>query len=160
MKRPAVLINLIVWVAIGIGATAYLAWYHLGGAATAATEAAGGLELALRVVSAPLLLYAIGAVMGLLLVIFKKITMGGTARTVCRIAGIACLVLVFVTALPSLFPGAAADLIAPTIVVVYVTSAAPIMIMMFGFLYALGLAPKDKTRRGPFAKYLPDDHFE
>lgn len=156
MKRPALLINFIVWVAVALGTTAYLAWYHLG----ATADAAGGLMSALRVVAAPLVLYALGVVMGLLLVVFKKITMGGTARMACRIAGIACLALIVVAALPSFIPGMTADLIGPAIVVVYVSAAAPIMIMMFGFLYALGLAPKDKTRRGPFAKYLPDDHFE
>lgn len=160
MKRPALIINLVIWMVIAIGATAFLAWYHLAGAAAGAAEATSGLVPVLRVATAPFLLYALGVIMGLLLVVFKKISMGGAARMACRIAGIAALAVILVTTLPSLIPGTAADLIAPAIVVVYVASAAPIMIMMFGFLYALGLAPKDTTRRGPFAKYLPDDHFE
>ena len=37
---------------------------------------------------------------------------------------------------------------------------APIMVMFFGFLYALGLAPVDRARRGPLSRHLPRNRGE
>ena len=48
-------------------------------------------------------------------------------------------------------------LTAPVVIVVYLGMAAPAVIVILGFLYALGLAEVDPTKKGPFAKYLPDD---
>ena len=54
-------------------------------------------------------------------------------------------------------PAAAESFLGPAVIVVYVTMAAPILIMMLGLAYALGCAGVDTSKRGPFAKYLPDD---
>ncbi|HIR90551.1 MAG TPA: hypothetical protein IAC01_02050 [Candidatus Limicola stercorigallinarum] len=161
MKRPAFLANFIIWTLIALGTTGYLAWYNLGGQADAASsEFVYGPAEILRIIAAPLLLFALGAVIGFLLIAFKNIMMGRMARSICRFAGIACLALFVAAIIPCFFPGTASQLALPTVVVVYVAMAAPIMIMMFGFLYALGLAPLDPNKPGPFDKYLPDDHFE
>ena len=61
---------------------------------------------------------------------------------------------------PALLPDAGEALLGPAVVVVYVTMVAPLLIMMLGFVYAIGCAGVDTSKRGPFAKYLPDDHFD
>ena len=43
------------------------------------------------------------------------------------------------------------------VIVVYLGMAAPAVIVILVFLYAMGLAEVDPNKKGPFAKYLPDD---
>ncbi|OUP08696.1 hypothetical protein [Collinsella sp. An2] len=161
MKKTSFIVNFIVWAAIVFGTTAFLAWYHLTDADQVATLVASSpVAQAGTVLAAPLLLYAMGVVLGLLLVFFKKIEIGRTSRLVLRVLAILALVLFVLAAIPSFAPSMTSVFELPIVVVVYVSMAAPILIMMFGLFYALGIAPVDSSRRGPFAKYLPDDHFE
>ena len=72
-----------------------------------------------------------------------------------------CLTLCAVLLLGRILVPAAEDaLLGPAFVVVYVTMVAPLLIMMLGFVYAVGCAGVDKSKRGPFARYLPEDHFD
>lgn len=162
MKKTAFIANFIAWAAVAIGTTAFLAWYHatdveqqLAASSDASTMAQLGAILA-----APVLLYAMGAVLGLLFVFFKKIEMGRTSRLVLRVASIFALVFILLAGVPVIEPTLLGTFELPLVIVVYVSRVAPILIMMFGFFYALGVAPTDTKRRGVFAKYLPDDHFE
>ena len=158
MKKSLV-INLVLWIALAAAMIAFLAWYHLAGGEAAAAEEAGPLTLG-TVLAAPVLLYAMGAVMGLLLIMFKDVQMGRTAKRVALACGLLALAFILAGGLPALAPSTTGELAASIVIVHYVTAAAPILIMMFGFLYALGFAPTDTSRRGRFAKYLPKDHFE
>ena len=112
------------------------------------------------VLASPLLLYAIGALIGLLLVWFKRIRMGRVSRTACLVLALLVLAFVLLAAVPALAPDTAGALMIPTVVVVYVTMVAPIMVMFFGLLYALGIAPVDAAKRGPLSRHLPDERAE
>lgn len=159
MKKSLV-VNLILWIAIAAAMIAFLAWYHLaGGDVVAATGEAGPLMLG-TALAAPVLLYAMGAVIGLLLIMFKDVQMGRTAKRIALACGLVALAFILAGGLPALAPNTTGELPASIVIVHYVTAAAPILIMMFGFLYALGFAPTDTSRRSRFAKYLPKDHFE
>ncbi len=158
MKKSLV-INLVLWIALAAAMIAFLAWYHLAGGEAAAAEEAGPLMLG-TVLAAPVLLYAMGAVMGLLLIMFKDVQMGRTAKRVALVCGLLTLAFILAGGLPALAPSTTGELAASIVIVHYVTAAAPILIMMFGFLYALGFAPTDTNKRSRFAKYLPKDHFE
>lgn len=161
MKKTAFIANFIAWAAVAIGTTAFLAWYHATDAEQlAASSDASTMAQLGAVLAAPVLLYAMGAVLGLLFVFFKKIEMGRTSRLVLRCASILALAFVLLAGVPIVAPSLADAFAVPLVVVIYVSRAAPILIMMFGFFYALGMAPADRTKRGAFAKYLPDDHFE
>lgn len=158
MKKSLV-VNLILWIVVAAATIAFLAWYHLAGGDASAAMSAGPIMLG-TVLAAPVLLYAMGAVLGLLLIIYKDVQMGRTGKRVALAFALLALALILIGGLPALAPGTAGELAASVIIVHYVTAAAPILIMMFGFLYALGFAPTDTSKRSRFAKYLPKDHFE
>ena len=159
MKKTTFAVNLAVWAAVAIATTAFLGWYHASDADRLATAGSTATQLG-AVLAAPVLLFAMGAVLGLLFVFFKKIEMGRTSRLVLRCASILALAFVLLAGVPIVAPSLADAFAVPLVVVIYVSRAAPILIMMSGFFYALGMAPADRTKRGAFAKYLPDDHFE
>lgn len=158
MRKSTFIGNFVAWVAIAAACIAFLAWYHATDAAAieAAMADSALVQLGL-VLASPVLLYAMGVVLGLLLIWFKRILMGRAARLVCRFFAIAVLVVFALVAVPVLAPETGNAFLGVSVIVVYVTRAAPILIMMFGFLYALGCAGVDATKRGPFAKYLPKD---
>lgn len=157
MKKSTFIGNLVAWIVVGAACCAFLAWWHLGNGTPNISDPMVQLGV---VLASPLLLYAIGALLGVALMWFKKILVGRLTKRVCRVVGILALAFVLLTGLPALVPATEEALMGPVMVVVYVTLVAPLMIMMFGFVYAIGCAGVDASKRGPFAKYLPDDHFE
>lgn len=159
MKTYTFLGNVIVWGAIGIASTAFLAWYHLAGGAAGAAAGGTVMQVAMMLAS-PLLLFAIGAVLGLIIIYTKKIEIRRISRTLARIAAIIWIACMAIAAVPVVAPATADIFALPLALVVYSTTLAPFFVMMFGFFYALGVAPVDKKRRSKLDKYLPDDHFE
>lgn len=159
MKKSTFVGNLAAFVALAAASCAFLAWYHFSDNTLEVIASSPLAQLGV-VLASPVLLYAIGVVLGLALVWFKKITFGRGAKLALRVAGILGLALLALCAVPVLVPEAGETLIGPVVVVVYVAMVAPILIVVVGFVYALGCAGVDKDKRGPFAKYLPDDHFE
>ena len=149
--KKSLAVNLILWIAIAAAMIAFLAWYHLAGGDAAATEEAGPLMLG-TALAAPMLLYAMGAVIGLLLIMFKDVQMGRTAKRIALACGLVALAFILAGGLPALAPNTTEELAASIVIVHYVTAAAPILIMMFGFLYALGFAPTDTSRPQPLCQ--------
>ena len=161
MKKSTFIGNFAGWVVVAAASVAFLAWYHMTDFEVVSAAIGDSALVQLGVVLAsPLLLYAIGALIGLLLVWFKRIRMGRVARTVCLVLALLVLAFVLLAAVPALAPDTAGALMIPTVVVVYVTMVAPIMVMFFGFLYALGIAPADASKRGPLSRHLPDERAE
>lgn len=155
MRKNARIANLIVWGVLLATCIAFQVWYRTGDVSSTyhAVQASTFLQV-MVVISGPTLLFAIGALLGILFVWIKKIQLGRGVRTTFRVIAalfLACVVLAFV---PMLF---GATLTVPVVVVVYLSMAAPAVIVILGFLYALGLAELDPTKKGPFAKYLPED---
>lgn len=157
MKKSTFVGNLVAWVAVAAACCAFLAWWHLGNGTPNISDPLVQLGV---VLAAPLLLYAIGVLIGLALMWFKKILVGRVSKRVCRVIGVLALFFVLLAGVPALAPDTGEALMGPAMVVVYVTMVAPLMIMMLGFVYAVGCAGVDTNKRGPFAKYLPEDHFE
>ena len=157
MKKSTIIGNLVAWVAVAAACCAFLAWWHLGNGTPNISDPLVQLGV---VLAAPLLLYAIGVLIGLALMWFKKILVGRVSKRVCRVIGVLALFFVLLAGVPALAPDTGEALMGPAMVVVYVTMVAPLMIMMLGFVYAVGCAGVDTSKRGPFAKYLPEDHFE
>lgn len=157
MKKSTFAGNLVAWVAVAAACCAFLAWWHLGNGTPNISDPLVQLGV---VLAAPLLLYATGVLIGLALMWFKKILVGRVSKRVCRVIGVLALFFVLLAGVPALAPDTGEALMGPAMVVVYVTMVAPLMIMMLGFVYAVGCAGVDTSKRGPFAKYLPEDHFE
>lgn len=160
MRKSTFIGNLVAWLVVGVACVAFLVWYNTTDAevvleATESVPVQVGMVLA-----SPLLLFAIGALLGLLLVRLKRILLGRGARRACRVVAVLALALVLVAALPAVVPAAAESLLFAAVIVVYVTMAAPVLLIILGFVYGLGCAGVDPDKRGPFAKYLPDDDLE
>ena len=161
MKKTTFIGNFAAWVVVAAASVAFLAWYHMTDFEVVSAAIGDSALVQLGVVLAsPLLLYAIGALIGLLLVWFKRIRMGRVSRTACLVLALLVLAFVLLAAVPALAPDTVGALMIPTVVVVYVTMVAPIMVMFFGFLYALGIAPVDAAKRGPLSRHLPDERAE
>lgn len=158
MKKSTFIGNFVAWVAIAAVCIAFLAWYHTTDAAVVEAALDGSALVSLGVLLAsPVLLFAMGAVIGLLLVWFKDILMGRLAKRACLAASVVALALFVLAAVPVFAPSAGGAFLGISVVVVYVARLAPILVMLFGFLYALGCAGVDTSKRGPFDKYLPKD---
>lgn len=161
MRKSTFIGNLVAWVVVAAVCVAFLAWYHMSDMDVVAAAIGDSALVQLGVVAAsPVLLFAMGVLIGLALVWFKKITLGRGFKVLWRVVGIAGLALIAMSAAPMLSPEMESAFMWASVIVVYVSIAAPILIMMFGLAYALGCAGTDVSKRGPFAKYLPDDHFE
>lgn len=157
MKKSTFIGNLVAWIVVAALCCAFLAWWHLGNGTPNISDPMVQLGV---VLAAPLLLYAMGALVGLALMWFKKILVGRAAKRACRVVGILALALMLLAGLPAPVPSAGEVLVGVSFVVVYVTMVAPLLVMVLGFVYAVGCAGVDASRRGPFARYLPEDHFE
>ena len=158
MKKSTFIGNFVAWVAVAAACIAFLAWYHMTDASVveAALDSSALVSLGVLLAS-PVLLFAMGAVIGLLLVWFKDILMGRLAKRACLAASVVALALFVLAAVPVFAPSAGGAFLGISVVVVYVARLAPILVMLFGFLYALGCAGVDASKRGPFDKYLPKD---
>lgn len=158
MKKSTFIGNFVAWVAVAAACIAFLAWYHMTDASVVEAALDGSALVSLGVLLAsPVLLFAMGAVIGLLLVWFKDILMGRLAKRACLAASVVALALFVLAAVPVFAPSAGGAFLGISVVVVYVARLAPILVMLFGFLYALGCAGVDTSKRGPFDKYLPKD---
>lgn len=161
MRKSTFVGNLVAWAVVAAVCGAFLVWYHMSDmdVVTAAIAESALVQLGV-VLAGPGLLYAVGAILGLVLVRLKKIMLGRGFKRTWRAVGLVGLALIAMAGLPMLGSGFFSAFMWATVVVVYVSMMAPILIAILGFLYALGCAGVDATRRGPLADYLPDDHFE
>lgn len=161
MKKSTFVGNFFAWVVVAAACSAFLAWYHMTDmeVVAAALGSSGPAQLGV-ILAAPVLVYAIGVVLGLLVLWLKKITVGKVAKRVCRAVSLVVLACMALAGLPVLVPSAGDALLGLVVVVVYVSMAAPVLFVVIGFLYAVGCAGVDRTKRGPFAKYLPEDDEE
>ena len=74
----------------------------------------------------------LAVLLGIALMWFKKILVGRVSKRVCRVIGVLALFFVLLAGVPALAPDTGEALMGPAMVVVYVTMAAPILIMMLG----------------------------
>lgn len=141
MQKSTFLGNFIFWLVMAAISIAFLAWYNLGGGAPADISQATPMQQVGMVISAPILLYAIGAIIGLIVVYLKRIHVTNTTKTMCFIPATLVLALFIAAAAPVLSFGTQDGLAITTVIVVYAASMAPLMFVMFGALYAVGIAP-------------------
>lgn len=141
MQKSTFLGNFIFWLVMAAISIAFLAWYNLGGGAPADISQAPPMQQVGMVISAPILLYAIGAIIGLIVVYLKRIHVTNTTKTMCFIPATLVLALFIAAAAPVLSFGTQDGLAITTVIVVYAASMAPLMFVMFGALYAVGIAP-------------------
>ena len=119
MKKSTFVGNFVAWVVVAAACCAFLAWYHMTDmeVVAAALGESAPAQLGL-VLAAPVLVYAIGVVLGLLVVWFKKITLGKVAKRACRVVALAVLACMALAGLPVLVPSAGDALLGLVVVVV------------------------------------------
>lgn len=161
LKKSTFFGNFAAWVAVAAACIAFLAWYHMSDqtAVLAAVESSSLVQLGVMLAS-PVLLYAMGAVIGLLVVWFKKIEIGRGFRTLWRVVSAICMAFIVLAALPVFFEGLGGAMMGPVVALIIIARVGPILLMMLGFFYALAIAPVNKSKKSRLEKYLPDDHFE
>ena len=135
MKKSTLIGNLVAAIVLAAVSTAFLAWYHLSDASTvlSAITTIPAAQIGV-VLAAPVLLYAIGIILGLVVVWFKKITFGRGARLAFRLVSAAVIALFLLAIIPVFAPDAASALMGPVVVVFYVSRLAPVFIVLLGFL--------------------------
>lgn len=160
MKKSTFLGNLIAWLVVGAACGAFLAWYNLADADVVLEATELTAVQAAMVLSSPLLLFAIGVLLGLLLVRLRRALLRRGTRTVCRVVAGLVLAIVLLAVVPALVPSAPGAFLVPTMIVVVVTMVAPFAFSLAGIAYALGCAGVDPNRRGRIARDLPEDERE
>lgn len=146
MKTSKFVINLVVWIVIGLACGAFVAWYNTGDVEAAralASSTAWGQACA--VVSLPGLEYAVGAVIGLLIVRIRNLHMSDLAKPRCFIISTLMLALLAAAVIPivSLGPDSGTSMI--TVLAVYGSMYAPVVFFAGGILYTLGIAPRKQA---------------
>ncbi len=142
MKKSTFLGNFIFWVAIAAVCCAFLAWYNTGDTEAARTAALATVPGTVGIVlAAPVLLYAIGAVGGLLFVYLKKVHVTSTIKSGCFIPATLALALFIAAVVPVISLGVDGGISLPTVIVVYSATMAPLLLVALGVLYAVGIAP-------------------
>ena len=157
MKKSTFIGNLVVWIVVAAVCGAFLVWWQTGEGTANISDPVVQLGV---VLAAPMLLYAIGALAGLALLWFKKIRVGRITKLVCRVIGILALAFVLFAGVPVFVPDAGSTLLAPVVVVVYVSMVAPLLIVALGAVYAVGCAGVSPDKHGASAASPSDDNLE
>lgn len=140
MRKTTFIANFVAWVVLAVACTAFLAWYHLSGTVAVAEVLDMAIVQVGIVAAAPVLLYAIGVVLGLLLVRFRGITFRPGAKRALRAVGLVGLALIVLGVLPYFVQGLQGALMWASAIVVVASMTAPLLLSAFGFAYALGCA--------------------
>lgn len=149
MKKSTFIGNLVAWIVVGVACGAFLAWYHMSEFDVVAAAIGDSRAVQLGVVlAAPLLLFAIGALLCLALLWFKRILVGRVTKLVCRIVGVLALAFLLSAGIPLLIPAVADQFVGPVAVVFYVSMVAPLLIVTLGCVYAVGCAGVSPDKRG------------
>lgn len=158
MKKTTFIGNLLVWGVVAALCAAFQVWYR-GADAGAAWEVISSSTLAqgALIFTGPVLAFAVGALGAMLFVWFRKIVISRIARVALRATSVAFLLVLVLALVPVFAPDMASAFMLPTAIVVYLALAAPFVIVLLGILYGIGLAGVDKTKKGRFSKYLPED---
>lgn len=142
MKKSTFIGNLLALIVLAFASTAFLMWYHMTDKdlVDSAISSLAVVQMG-TMLAAPVLLYAIGAIIGLVFVWLKGITFGKRASTALRVVSALVLLLFVVTIVPVFVPGSLELLMGPVVVVLFVSRLAPLFLVMLGFLFAMALAP-------------------
>lgn len=166
MKKSTFVGNVAVWGVLLVVCVAFQVWYR--GASIEESQAlmeTSTLAQVAIMVSGPLLVFAAGAALGALVVWLRKVSLGRGARLAFRVLGWGFLALLVIVAVGVTLPAQAQAalgglLLVPAVIVTFLSLAMSPVVALLGFCYAMGLAGVNTEKRGPFAKFLPDDHFE
>ncbi len=142
MKTSSFVANLLVWLAVGAAGAAFLVWTRTADAAAVqAALSASSLWQSCSVLAMPLMLYAIGAVLALIVVRAAKLHLSGMVKSRCFIVAFLILALLAAAIIPIIGLGPQAGVSVMTVIVVYATAYAPVVFPIGGIFYALGIAP-------------------
>lgn len=137
MKKLTFIGNLAAFLLVFVVCAGFLAWWHLGGGS--ASVASPIVQLGV-ILAAPFLVYALGAILGLIYLWVRGTTFRRVTKIICRVLGVATLAFMLLAIFPVFFPEFGDALLGPVQVVVIIAMAAPILFVVLGVVYAIGCA--------------------
>lgn len=158
MKKSAFVANMVIWVVACLAGGGFLAWYRTVGMDEAIKAIEASIVLQAGVVyAAPLLLFGLGAIAGVLVAWVKRVKLVRWARTMLRVIGILFLALLVFPLVAMAVPSLAQLATWPLAIVVYVSLSMPPIIALIGFAYGMGFAGLDTSKPRLMEKYLPGE---
>lgn len=142
MKTSTFVGNLVFWIAVGIpcGACAWWARTADSAAVADAVEASSWL-LAGAIAALPFALYAVGAVVGLIVIKVGGLRVNQFLKSNAFIVASLVLALMIASVAPVVALGADSGFSAPTLLISYAGAFVPLLFPVMGVLYAIGIAP-------------------
>ena len=158
MKKSAFVANMVIWVVVCLACGGFLAWYRTVGMdeAIKAIEASPVLKVGV-VYAAPLLLFGLGTIAGVLVAWVKKVELVRWARVMLRVIGGVFLALLVLPLIAQAVPALAQLATWPLAIVVFVSLSMPPIIALIGFAYGMGFAGIDASKPRLMEKYLPGE---
>ncbi len=142
MKTSTFVGNLIFWIAAAIPCGMFTSWYYsVGAEAVQAASAESVWALVGTIAGVPALLYAIGAIIGLVVIKVGGFRVNQSLKSHAFIVASLVLALMVAAVVPVIAMGTGAGLSLPTLLISYAGVFAPLIFLVFGALYAIGIAP-------------------
>lgn len=154
MSKRSFVVNLVVWSAVLVACGAFIAL----NVDSALSHASGGLGVSelearlqtLAVFSAPVALYALGVLGGLVFVRVRRTAVSRGVRTACRVVSALVIVNALLALAPLLDPGRSYVGISAFLLIYSMSFSVPVLPAALGVVYALGLAGvSGPARRSP-----------
>lgn len=167
MKKSTLIANAVVWGILLCVTVAFQAWYRTSDFGTVqgvVQGTASGADAVIKTLvswgiacSGPVLLCALGALLGLTLVAVKKLELSRGARALFRVLG--ALTVVFVAVGSVSVVAVSAGLPLPLMLLTVVFYLAPVVFVIGGFCWSVGLAPLDPNQKKPLVSgpFSPDE---
>lgn len=131
----------IAWAVVAMACGAMLVWYRMVEMEGAAAIIGSSIILqALLMVSGPLLVFAVGALLGLGAVRVARLAWGRVARTILKVIGTIPLAMLLLNLVVLTAPDMAPALSMVIAVTWYVAMVVPILYAVFGACFSLGFA--------------------
>ena len=142
MKTSTFVGNLIFWIAIAAVCGVFAAWYYTTDVATVTAAAAeSSWTLVGTIAATPLLLYAIGAIVGLVVIKIGKFRINQSLKSHAFIVASLILALMIAGIAPVIALGPTSGYSMPTLLLSYAGVYAAPAFLIIGAAYSVGIAP-------------------
>ena len=133
MRKSVFVANVVVWAVVALVSAVFLVWYRSLGSdeVLRLLGVSAAMQFAM-IYAGPLLYFGLGALGGAVVVWRKRVRLARWARAVLRAIGALFLLLLVVPLVTAVVPLLA--------VLLYLSLSAPVVIVLVGFAYGLGLA--------------------
>lgn len=141
MRKSVFVANVVVWAVVALVSAVFLVWYRSLGSdeVLRLLGVSAAMQFAM-IYAGPLLYFGLGALGGAVVVWRKRVRLARWARAVLRAIGALFLLLLVVPLVTAVVPPLEGGLVPLLAVLLYLSLSAPVVIVLVGFAYGLGLA--------------------